>query len=112
MERALFDARLCANDTLCADHESAPAGAHLNTAACHACLLVSETACEAGNHYLDRGLLVRTLRDAGATFAAAEVLAHPVAGTTPAAVAAPVDALMRGDISLVRRSSDSTRYEA
>jgi hypothetical protein len=68
VSRALNDARLCANDPLCADRDADPSGTHLNAAACHACLLVSETACEAGNHYLDRGALVRTVRDAGTAF--------------------------------------------
>jgi Domain of unknown function (DUF1998) len=69
--RSLLDARVCANDPLCADHEARPGTAELNSAACHACLLVSETACEAGNHYLDRGLLVRTIRNADTAFVAA-----------------------------------------
>jgi hypothetical protein len=68
IERALEEARLCANDPLCADRDPTGTGRDLNGAACHACLLVSETACEAGNHYLDRGMLVDTLRHAGTAF--------------------------------------------
>jgi Domain of unknown function (DUF1998) len=64
VDRALFDAQLCANDPLCADRE----GAELNWAACHACLLISETACESGNHYLDRGALVPTVHASGHAF--------------------------------------------
>lgn len=68
VERALFDALLCANDPLCADRVIGEGAGQMNGAACHACLLISETACEAGNHYLDRGALVPTLRDAPYAF--------------------------------------------
>jgi hypothetical protein len=64
VKRALFDAQLCANDPLCADR----GGDDLNWAACHACLLISETACESGNHYLDRGVLVATVHASGHAF--------------------------------------------
>jgi Domain of unknown function (DUF1998) len=67
VERALFDTQLCANDPLCADRALGESG-HLNGSACHACLLVSETACESGNHYLDRGVLVPTVSDAAHAF--------------------------------------------
>ena len=67
IERALFDSQLCANDPLCADRVLGEAG-HLNGSACHACLLVSETACESGNHYLDRGVIVPTVSDAAHAF--------------------------------------------
>lgn len=61
IHRLLEGARLCANDPLCGDREPSATGKDLNGAACHACLLVSETACEAGNHYLDRGVIVPTV---------------------------------------------------
>lgn len=60
-QRAIEGARLCANDPLCADRTPGSTGADLNGAACHACLLISETACEAGNHFLDRGVIVPTV---------------------------------------------------
>jgi hypothetical protein len=63
LRRALDDARLCANDPLCADREPTATGSLLNGAACHACLLTSETSCESANRFLDRGMIVRTLRD-------------------------------------------------
>ncbi len=66
VQRALFEAQLCANDPLCADR----VGDDLNWAACHACLLISETACESGNRYLDRGVLVRTVHASGYAFVA------------------------------------------
>ena len=40
----------------------------LNGAACHACLLVSETSCERGNRYLDRGHLVATVAQMSAGY--------------------------------------------
>ena len=33
----------------------------LNGSACHACLLLSETSCEARNRFLDRAVLAETL---------------------------------------------------
>jgi hypothetical protein len=49
----------CSNDPVCSEH--APGDAHddrhLHGAACHACLLVPETSCEARNGRLDRKLL-------------------------------------------------------
>jgi hypothetical protein len=65
LARALADAALCANDPLCADRALLPMAPQLNGAACHSCLLLSETACEAGNHYLDRGFLVPTVARRG-----------------------------------------------
>jgi hypothetical protein len=64
VDRALRDAELCAGDPYCAGHEPRELES-LNGAACHACLLISETACETGNRYLDRATLVPTLRVAG-----------------------------------------------
>ena len=40
----------------------------LHGAACHGCLLVSETSCEARNVSLDRALLVDTVGTVGAAF--------------------------------------------
>lgn len=56
VEAALASAAVCSSDPLCA--ERMPRGGHLSGAACHACLLVSETSCEMGNRFLDRGCLV------------------------------------------------------
>lgn len=61
ISRALEDMRLCSSDPLCADHEPEADGS-LHGAACHACLFAPETSCERGNKYLDRSLLVRTVR--------------------------------------------------
>lgn len=56
-EDALVSMAWCSSDPLCIEgvHSlSAPT----NGAACHACLLASETSCEEFNSFLDRGLLV------------------------------------------------------
>jgi hypothetical protein len=55
--------RLCANDPICADHDPLAEGDErsLHGAACHGCLLVPETSCEARNMLLDRSLIVETV---------------------------------------------------
>lgn len=63
MRRALEASRLCANDPLCADRDGVMHGGSLNGACCHACLLVSETACELSNFHLDRNVLMGTLSE-------------------------------------------------
>jgi hypothetical protein len=40
----------------------------LHGAACHGCLLVAETSCEARNLFLDRALMVNTVGQTGASF--------------------------------------------
>ncbi|MYB11108.1 MAG: DUF1998 domain-containing protein [Acidimicrobiia bacterium] len=57
---ALQDAHLCAQDPLCGAGELGGA-AELNGAACHACLLLAETSCEARNRFLDRAVLAETI---------------------------------------------------
>ena len=57
---SLQDAGLCAQDPLCGAGEIGGA-AGLNGAACHACLLLPETSCEASNRFLDRAALVETI---------------------------------------------------
>jgi hypothetical protein len=60
---ALERARVCSNDPVCADHEPDDHGGDRAThgAACHGCLLISETSCEMRNLFLDRNLLVQTM---------------------------------------------------
>lgn len=53
---AIEEASWCASDPLCLESEGQGQGA-LNLAACHACLLVSETSCEEYNRLLDRAML-------------------------------------------------------
>lgn len=60
--RALEDAELCAGDPHCAARGPTAPNNDLNGAACHSCLLISETSCESANRYLDRGTVVPTLR--------------------------------------------------
>lgn len=50
----------CSSDPLCADHQP-DVHASINGAACHACLLVSETSCESFNRFLDRSVLATTM---------------------------------------------------
>jgi hypothetical protein len=59
--------RLCANDPICADHDPLAEGDErsLHGAACHGCLLVPETSCEARNMLLDRSLIVETVSGVG-----------------------------------------------
>lgn len=57
---ALQEAELCTQDPLCGTGELG-GSAELNGAACHACLLLPETSCEASNRFLDRSVLVETL---------------------------------------------------
>jgi hypothetical protein len=54
---------VCSNDPICADHEptSTADDRALHGAACHGCLLIAETSCEARNLLLDRALLVQTM---------------------------------------------------
>ena len=68
LRRALETSMLCANDPLCADRTVSATGTQLNGAACHACLLESETSCEVGNNFLDRAVLVGTLRTSDTAF--------------------------------------------
>jgi Domain of unknown function (DUF1998) len=67
---ALERERLCSGDPVCADHdpERADEDRMLHGAACHGCLLISETSCEARNVHLDRALLVDTVGPVGASF--------------------------------------------
>lgn len=65
---ALEHIRWCASDPLCAEHARLTAGNALHAAACHACLFAPETACERGNKYLDRAVLVSTIECAELAF--------------------------------------------
>ena len=65
LSRATKRLALCSNDPICAEHGEGSEGYPLQGAACHACLLVPETSCEARNTRLDRGLLTRTVLSDG-----------------------------------------------
>ncbi len=62
IDQALERMRLCASDPLCAEHDPTKVIGTLHWAACHACLFSPETSCEKGNKYLDRALLVSTIK--------------------------------------------------
>lgn len=57
---ALRSTARCSSDPLCADHQP-EVHASINGAACHACILASETSCEGFNRFLDRNTLVPTM---------------------------------------------------
>ncbi len=67
---ALELGRLCSNDPVCSQHVPANLNEarYLQGAACHGCVLISETSCEAQNEWLDRALVVRTVHGIGAEF--------------------------------------------
>lgn len=70
VRNALNLGELCSNDPVCAQHD--PANPHerrfLHGAACHGCLLISETSCEHHNEFLDRALVVPTVDNLGIEF--------------------------------------------
>jgi hypothetical protein len=68
IDQALDSIALCASDPLCAEHDPRAGMATLHWAACHACLFAPETSCERGNRYLDRGLLVETVKSGALAF--------------------------------------------
>ena len=67
---ALAMGELCSNDPVCAQHEPSNLHEHrfLHGAACHGCLLISETSCEQHNELLDRALVVSTVDNLGIEF--------------------------------------------
>ena len=60
LQDAIRDVTRCSSDPLCASHDP-KRHQSTNGAACHACVLVPETSCEAFNSWLDRSLLVPTV---------------------------------------------------
>lgn len=70
LRAAIERLRLCSSDPVCADHDPGAADEDraLHGAACHGCLLVAETSCEARNLHLDRALLVDTVGATGAGY--------------------------------------------
>jgi len=69
MRRALDMGALCSNDPVCAFHRpDEPGHQPLLGAACHGCLLISETSCEQHNDFLDRALVVATVEGLAAEF--------------------------------------------
>lgn len=70
VKSALESGRLCSNDPVCAEHDpgNPHATRYLQAAACHGCLLISETCCEQFNDFLDRALVVQTVGNTGLEF--------------------------------------------
>ena len=64
---ALASTARCSSDPLCADHQP-EVHATINAAACHACILASETSCETFNRFLDRNALVPTMASGSLAF--------------------------------------------
>lgn len=58
LDRAVADGTRCSSDPLCADHVPTDPSETRHAAACHACLLASETSCECNNAWLDRALVL------------------------------------------------------
>jgi len=79
LRNAIELGRLCSNDPVCAQHSAKQLleERFLLGAACHGCLLISETSCERFNQYLDRSLVVATVGAAGAEFFTDQDLALP-----------------------------------
>ncbi|NRB39204.1 MAG: DUF1998 domain-containing protein [Pseudomonadales bacterium] len=73
LQDALRDVTRCSSDPLCASHEPSRHRS-TNGAACHACVLVPETSCEAYNSWLDRSLLVPTVANQDLSFFTAKHL--------------------------------------
>jgi hypothetical protein len=57
LSAALRKAQWCSSDPICIE-TSGQGTDNANLAACHGCLLISETSCEEGNRLLDRAMLV------------------------------------------------------
>ena len=67
LKYAIRTGSLCSNDPICAQHApdksqgAVTRGRELHGAACHGCVLISETSCEMRNEFLDRALVVPVL---------------------------------------------------
>ncbi|MDO9087981.1 MAG: DUF1998 domain-containing protein [Anaerolineaceae bacterium] len=59
---AIVESSWCSRDPLCMENYEYDPGS-LNQAACHSCMLISETSCEEFNRFLDRATLVGTIDD-------------------------------------------------
>lgn len=66
--QTLEQMKLCTSDPLCAEHQPDLGTPSLHWAACHGCLFSPETSCEKGNKFLDRSLLIPTLKNTNLAF--------------------------------------------
>lgn len=60
--KAIETAKICSNDPVCSLSKGQGRDS-LNMAACYSCALIPETSCEDFNAFLDRGVVVGTMRD-------------------------------------------------
>lgn len=60
VKRAVSRASWCSADPVCSENLGGTGSKQVNLAACHACVLLPETACETINNGLDRATLVGT----------------------------------------------------
>ncbi|KAF1027600.1 MAG: hypothetical protein GAK29_00569 [Acinetobacter bereziniae] len=58
VKRAIAKASWCSADPVCSEDLGGTGSRLVNKAACHACVLLPETACETINSGLDRAMLV------------------------------------------------------
>jgi hypothetical protein len=58
--RAMSRASWCSADPVCSENLGGQGSQLANLAACHACVLLPETACETINHALDRAMILGT----------------------------------------------------
>ena len=70
LRNACQQSLLCSNDPVCAEHrpDATYQSSALQGAACHGCLLTSETSCEQRNDFLDRALVVPTVSNPDSAF--------------------------------------------
>ncbi|MDC0051006.1 DUF1998 domain-containing protein [Verrucomicrobia bacterium] len=64
LKRAIHSAGWCSSDPVCIESEGQGSD-NSNLAACHGCILTSETSCEEGNRLLDRALLTGRFDETG-----------------------------------------------
>lgn len=60
VDDVIDDLRRCSNDPICLDNKKSRR--RFNGAACHACVFASETSCEYHNKFLDRNIVLETLK--------------------------------------------------
>jgi hypothetical protein len=62
-DASLTNAEWCSTDPICMEAGEAGQGPDsCNLAACHSCALLPETSCEEFNRFLDRGLIIGSLK--------------------------------------------------
>ena len=67
IQAGLKNIEWCSSDPLCMEGVSSQSQPD-NLAACHSCVMVSETSCEEFNHFLDRALISGSVQDDSLSF--------------------------------------------